>query len=161
MKQILLAALIAAMPLPAQTFISLDQLANKGLSTAQVGWVICVTAVGTSLSYGLCPPTPVPPLPHFYSDQAANLQQDCSWLVTNPLAGSMPDSNSIAVFANGLKLTATPTNSQGTVDYTLDPANPLHIIPSAATSLFWANCPTSANQGIVAWQIRVSFVVLK
>jgi hypothetical protein len=104
----------------------------------------CMMPNGTS-----CLPSGLAPVAHLYRDQVPILQADGSYLATNPLAGSVPDANSVEVIGNGVILTAQPTSSQPTPDYALDPLNALHVIPTTATAANWST-----------YEVRMSFTVL-
>lgn len=156
---ILLAVTLCVSVLLSQTGVQPGQISPAG---GAVGQVLCLSGNQTTgaLSLAFCPP--VPPaagIPHRYSDQPATLQADCSYTVANPLVGSVPDANSIQVVAGGLVLTTHATPTLGTIDYTLDPTNPLHVVPTAQTVANWGPCTAGGNPH--QWEVRLSFDVVK
>jgi hypothetical protein len=90
-----------------------------------------------------------PQLPRHFVDQLPVGQADGSYLIPLPLPGAFVDVNTIELFANGERLTAVPTATQPMPDYSLDPANPLHVIPSSGTAANWP-----------LWELRASLTVV-
>jgi len=90
-----------------------------------------------------------PQLPRHFVDQLLMPQLDGSYLIPLPLPQSNVDLNTIEIFANGSRLTAVPTPTQPMPDYSLDPANPLRVIPSSGTAANWP-----------IWELRASLTVV-
>ncbi len=62
-----------------------------------------------------------------FVDQVPVLQPDGSYLITNPMGVGTPDSATVECFANGLRQ-STVGDAIQSPDYSLDPANPLHLL---------------------------------
>ena len=102
-------------------------------SGATPSQTICVVPASGGLAlFSLCPPSTVTPQYHTLADVVPAQQSDGSFVIPNTLSGSTVDPTSIRCRVNGLGVTAQPSSTQGTTDYSLDPSNPLHVIPSSA-----------------------------
>jgi hypothetical protein len=144
-----------------QTRPSVPLQSQLPLNTA-LGNYLCVGVTATAPTVpviGFCPPPTSGPggaVPHLYSDQIPTQQTDGSWLFVNPLAliSGTVDVPSIQVTLNGITLTKS-VSPNGTFDYTLDAANPLHVIPSP----YYADNQSSPNWS--GMYVRGQFTVTK